>query len=282
MILETVEVVSIASGRDNEDRAGAEHALAWVIDGATDVLPEPLTRAPSDAVWFAKATHEALRALATAPPSSLIDVPQLVADRTAPRFLAEARHPPRDPGEQPSAAAIVVRTTQAGTLEFITLGDCVMIVESAGALTRIGVDEENAGDRWVADALRGTTVTGEPLTRTDLLPRLRAQRTAMNAPGGYAIFSITAPPRAMIRHGELPLAEGARILLATDGLTRLIEVFRRYDTEAFWNAAWTRGLADLAAELRTLEAADFACTHFPRAKTCDDATGMLLRVTGQA
>ncbi|MGE0023024.1 MAG: protein phosphatase 2C domain-containing protein [Hyphomicrobium sp.] len=282
MILEVVETVSVASGRDNEDRQGAAHELAWVIDGATDVLPEPLTRAPSDAAWLARHMSEVLHQLAADPPHALADLPQIVAERLAPRFAADAHRPPTGPGEHPSAAAIVVRMTGNGALEYVTLGDCVMLVETAGALTRIGIDEETAGDRWVADALRSSTGTGEPLTRHDLLPRLRAQRTMMNAPGGYAIFSITAPPRTMIRRGELPLAEGSRILLATDGLTRLIDVFRRYDTEAFWNAAWSRGLADLASELRALETADAACTRYPRAKISDDATGMLIRVTGSA
>lgn len=280
MKLEVVDVLSIASGHANEDRAGAAPPFAWVIDGATDVLPEPLTRAPSDAAWFAAAMDGMVRGLAAAPPATLIDLPRLVAERIAPRFAAEARRPARGADEHPSASAIVIRCT-GDSLEYVSLGDCVLVVEN-GTLTKIGVAEEEAGDRWVADALRGHArepgTTHAPLTRADLLPRLRAQRARMNTPSGYGIFSLTAPPGTMIRHGALPIAAGTRILLATDGLTRLVDVFRRYDIDRLWAAAWSGGLLPLVGELRTLETDDADCTRFPRAKVSDDTTALLLHV----
>lgn len=48
-----IDCLSSASGRVNEDRAGAANDLAWVIDGATDVVDRPLTGATTDADWIA-------------------------------------------------------------------------------------------------------------------------------------------------------------------------------------------------------------------------------------
>jgi len=286
MKLEVVDILSIASGRDNEDRAGAAPPLAWVIDGATDVLPEPLTRGPTDAAWFAGAMQEAMTSVAATPPPSLIDLPQIIADRLGPLFKAAAKRAIIGPDEQPSAAAIVVRCTGDNELEYVSLGDCALMLDSNGEMTKIGVDDEQAGDRWVADALRGqaidATTQQAPLTRAGLLPRLRAQRALMNTTAGYGIFSVTAPPRAMIKHGLLPVSPGDRILLASDGLMRLVDVFRTYDADRLFAAAWSEGLAPLFEELRALERLDANCSRYPRAKTSDDTTAMLLRVTASA
>jgi hypothetical protein len=282
MGLEIEHILTIASGDANEDRAGAEPPFAWVIDGATDVLPEKLTSAPSDASWFAATMHDTIRDMAATPPASLIDVPEIVADRTAPRFAAASKRAPADAGEHPSAAAIVVRV-EKGELEYVSLGDCTLIIEDGERWTQIGVDEEDAGDRWVADALQGKSAYADipkaPLTRADLWPFLRAQRAMMNTPAGYGIFSITAAPRSMIRHGSIPVSAGARILLASDGLLRLVDVFRRYDAKRLFAAAWTAGLAPLFDELRALERADADCKQFPRAKTSDDTTALIARIT---
>ncbi len=284
MKLETVEIRSIASGRDgeNEDRAGVAAPLAWVIDGATDVILEPLTGRHSDAAWFAESVHELITNLPWHTPASLQDLPELVAGELAQRFAIDAKRKPAGRDEHPSASAIVVRLREHG-LEYVSVGDCTLIAENGGQRTFVGVDEEDAGDRWVVDALRGQTADGKPtappLTRADLWPRLRQQRAKMNTAEGYGVFSITTPPPSMIRHGVIDVKSRSRVLLATDGLMRLVDVFRTHTAETLFDAAWETGLAPLFEELRALEAADQDCTRHPRAKTSDDTSAVLLRIT---
>jgi hypothetical protein len=284
MKLETVEIRSIASGRDgdNEDRAGVAAPLAWVIDGATDVNPEPLTGRHSDAAWFAESMHELITGLPWHTPASLQDLPELVAGELAQRFALDAKRKPAGRDEHPSASAIVVRLREDG-LEYVSVGDCALIVENDGQPMFVGVDEEDAGDRWVVDALRGQSADGKPtakpLTRADLWPRLRQQRAKMNTAEGYGVFSITTPPPLMIRHGVIEAKHRSRVLLATDGLMRLVDVFRTHTTETLLETAWTTGLKRLFDELRSLETADQECTRYPRAKTSDDTSAVLLRIT---
>ena len=68
------------------------------------------------------------------------------------------------------------------------------------------------------------------------------------------------------------------ILLATDGFLALVSDYRRYDSETLIEAATSIGLAKLGAELREIESKDAEGARYPRFKTNDDATALLLRV----
>ena len=104
-----VDCLSSASGKVNEDRAGAAHDFAWVIDGATDVVERPLTPAATDADWIAHHLDVALTALSATPSIDLSQVPELTAARLAADFAREASRVPIDKTEHPSASAFVVR-----------------------------------------------------------------------------------------------------------------------------------------------------------------------------
>jgi hypothetical protein len=175
-----------------------------------------------------------------------------------------------------------VRRSETG-LEYVTLGDCILVAEGGGKTHYVGVEEEAAGDRWAVEEIgrylaRDTTAT-IAAARQDLWTKFASVRARMNVDGGYGIFTITPPPAALVRAGTLALPSGSRVLLATDGLSRLVDVFHRYDHAALLEAAFARGLAALIDELRSIEVADSDCAAFPRTKTSDDATGLLLRLT---
>jgi hypothetical protein len=139
-----------ASGRINEDRAGAAHDLAWVIDGATDVVERPLTSAATDADWIAGRLDAILTSLAVTPPTDLAQLPDLTAARLANEFAREARREPLDKTEHPSASAIVVKACEHG-LDYVSVGDCTLLAESSSGFVRVGVDD--AGDPQLAKAL---------------------------------------------------------------------------------------------------------------------------------
>ena len=164
----------------------------------------------------------------------------------------------------------------------MSLGDCALIAEDASGLRTLGVEEDTSGDRWVREVItadrRANPGSPQKQLRENLWPKLRAARAAMNTPGGYGVFSITPPPPHFVRSGAITLAPGASVLLASDGLTRLVDVFQRYDARKLFNTARAHGLASLVDELRQIETADSECISFPRAKISDDSTGMLLRV----
>jgi hypothetical protein len=200
-----VDIATLAANEVNEDRAGVAGALAWVIDGATDVIEAPLTTAATDASWIAETLDTLLRDLAAAPPTDLADVPAILTRGLQWSFLQAARRQPIGRHEHPSAAGLVVHIN--GThLDYVAVGDCSLLVTTSAGVLRIGVSEKDAGDLWVADALR-TFRARHPDASADaahaqLWPKLGAARWAMNQQDGYGVFSLTPIPSGFIKRGS--------------------------------------------------------------------------------
>lgn len=281
MPLTVLDLATVASGAENEDRIGTRGALAWVIDGATDIGSEPIIGPGSDAGWFAGAIHDVLDDPGFDIGPRLADLPSRLAATIAARFEMAQRRAPADRFEHPSASGVVVRMAGA-TLDYVSVGDCTLIVEQNGTVARIGSDLADAGDKRLAAAIArfhdDNGGASAAAARAHVWPAMRAARNRMNTPGGYGILSITPPPDEFVRAGQVDLASDARILLASDGLMRLVDVFHAYDDGSLLRAAERHGLAALCHELRAFEHGDPETRVHPRAKTCDDASGLLLAV----
>lgn len=280
-----LDSVSAPSGTINDDRIGQAGPLAWVLDGATDVGSERLLPGGSDAAWFAGRLDQALRELGgRAPPAAppgLFEILAHVTGEVASAFERERLRSPAARHELPSAAGVLVAAHARG-LAYLNVADCELLVAEPGAPAQtVGADPASeAGDRRLAELLRRHRIeAGEQHwkeARRKLWPSLQMARARMNEPGGYGVFSTNLPPAELVRSGEIELAAGSRIMLASDGLMRLVHVFERYRSGELIAAASERGLADLLAELRTIEADDGNCQRFPRTKPSDDASALLL------
>ena len=283
MHIELLDMASRGSGPHNEDRAGSAGTLAWVIDGATDLVDAPLVGEHSDAAWLAEHTQLGLTSLHSQPFEDLADLPAMISGHLSEIFAKQSRRQPAARWEHPSAAALIVRATHS-ELEWVSLGDCALIVETPSGISCIGVGGPDAGDSKLASTLRQLgqrrALSTEHERRSELLPRLRKGRGEnLNQPGGYGVISITPPPRELIAAGQVPVAGISHALLATDGLMRLVEIFERHDARSLLETAKANGLASLLDELRSLEADDSDCLDHPRLKQSDDATGLLLRMS---
>ena len=275
-----LDVATLAAGPINEDRAGAAGDLAWVIDGATDVVDAPLTSYPTDASWIAETLDTQLRDPATVAATDLALLPATLAPRLETAFQRVAKRQPIGRQEHPSASGLIVRAKDT-RLEYVVVGDCSLVLRTTNGAKRVGVDDSDAGDVWVAKAVReihGQYSDALPdQVRERLWPHLRSARSAMNESDGYGVFSLTPPPAKFVKAGSEAVT-GTLVLLATDGLMRLVDVFRRYTVETLLEAASRRGLSALLMEVRSLESADEYCREFPRAKCHDDATGLLVEM----
>ncbi|HWJ20417.1 MAG TPA: hypothetical protein VNR65_17000 [Geobacterales bacterium] len=89
-----------------------------------------------------------LRALAVTP--DLSQLPDLTAAQLVTEFTREARRTPIDKTKHPSASAVVVRTCAVG-IDYVSVGDCTLLVEGTIGFVRVGVDD--AGDPQLAQAL---------------------------------------------------------------------------------------------------------------------------------
>ena len=281
-MLELIEAVSAPgnAARANEDAWRHAGALAAVFDGATG-LGENLLPGSSDAAWLARFASERLGAHAELGLSALEALRASAGDAEG-AFGLQQRRAPVENWEVPFASLMLVEPMDDGGMDAFWFGVCAALVLAPGeAVQVIG---EAFGKR-VAEASQAARLAAEhgrspAAAKVDaaFLPALRASRARYNKPGGPWVFG---PMRACVDHvkqGSVRAPGGSHVLLASDGFLALGTDYGRYDATQLVEAARERGLAAMLTELRAIEADDPDGTRYPRFKTSDDATAMLLRV----
>jgi hypothetical protein len=264
-------------GSVNEDAVGFVDGSAWVIDGATGFGPRRYTPGESDARWYAQTLDGGLRAAAARegfmPQAMLAAAITDVADQ----FAALGIEVPAAE-DVPAAAVAVVRATAAG-LAYAILGDCALLAPAEGRVRVINDPIVGAFDRRFAEEISVLHAEGilDPASVTArMAASINRVRQSMNRPDGYWIAALMPEAAQHAESGILSFESGTDILLASDGLLRLIEPFHAYDPAGLLAAAGRNGLRSLLHELRGIERADPNGREFPRLKAHDDASGLLL------
>ncbi len=280
MALELIDALSAPGNpaKPNDDAWMCAGALAAVIDGATG-LGENLLPGGSDAAWLA---HRAADRLAAHAASGAAAALASVAADLEDAYASERLRPPAETWEVPFASMMLVET-QGADLSAHWFGDCGALVRRPDAACE--VIGEAFGKR-VAEAAKARQLAnthggelGGAVVREVFLPALRASRARYNTEGGPWILG---PTRACVAHAKRAAVHapaGSLVLLASDGFLALGTDYGRYDAAGLIAAAERRGPAALLEELRAIEREDLTGVRYPRFKTSDDATAVLLRVT---
>ncbi|OYY91952.1 MAG: hypothetical protein B7Y45_00180 [Sphingomonas sp. 28-66-16] len=271
MHFDLLQSISLAGHPDtpNDDRVGCGDALAWVIDGATDLGEAGLLGARGGAAWLAM---EANSGFASAGDGSIDSICKGVFARVARRFDAQRTRDPVADWELPLGAFLIARVG-AATIEYGWLGDCVGLLRRGEKVVWVGPqagkDQESAwAARFVGQGL------GEKERPEPILQSLRQSRSR----SGKHLLGVDPTAAAHLDKAVIPCAPGDELLLMTDGFAALIEGYAALTPEAMMAALSVEGLAGLGKQLREIEAADAACTRYPRFKQSDDATAIWLRV----
>jgi hypothetical protein len=276
--LRVVEKISVPAGVINDDRVGYAGNILWVIDGATDASANKLLPGESDATWLAEKFHRNFLEQAPAFGGELTVLVERTTEKVARDYMAERISDAPDRGYHPSAACLVA-SIRDGMAEILSLGDCQLFMAQPGAKSQLcGVDRSRLGDRAAIERIRKAAKEqglNWHAAHAQLHSRSAEFRQMMNKRGGYGVLSLDVPPPELIHREEIPIQPGTRLLLATDGFTRLYEIFGAYTENTLLEAAFERGLASLVAELRRLEDQDPDCTSAARIKKRDDATAIL-------
>jgi len=255
----------------NDDRVGAADALAWVIDGATDLGEPGLMGTRGGAAWIAQ---EASAALAAAGDGSLAVICKGLAARIARRFEAQRTRLPLGAWELPCASILAARASIDG-LDFAWAGDCTALVRRGGVIERVG---PRAADHKDAEIAHAASLAEHGLAHKERpAPILKSLRASREKPGRQVlgVDPATMPAMSVAR---VPCAPGDDVLLMSDGFAALVDHYAAYDDGGLMAALGTKGLGSLAAELRAIEADDADCARFPRFKPSDDASAIWLRI----
>lgn len=270
---------SIPGARVNEDGLGLLGHCAWIIDGATGLSTEQLTKGGSDAAWLAGALDKALERLLGAGGSGADTLGRVEAEiRQA--FEAETAHlPGRHIHHAPSACLGLIEARRADTGELringYFLGDVVALVPSGQEILRWTDERAKPFEQKTLAALAAGG--HEPGRIPEAVRRqILENRTSLNQTDGYWVVSPSQPFAGHELRFEAQVPAGEVIVLATDGFMRLVDVFGTY-TDRTLHAALAAGRGDdLIEELRTLERGDVQSGAYPRVKTHDDATVLVI------
>ncbi|MEX0284351.1 MAG: hypothetical protein AB3N23_07040 [Paracoccaceae bacterium] len=255
----------------NDDRAGASGALAWVIDGATDLSEPGLLGQQGGAAWLSSAANTAF-AGNTAP--GLLQTCTQVFAQVETRFHAEKRRDVTAIWEVPSAAFAAVQLV-GNAIEVAWAADCAVLLATADGCHWC-TPEPNTADE-AADALALGPGTGTQSVRT---PEVLADRRKSRSRTDRRVLNTDAKASgASSSFNRFPVTNGDHVLLMSDGFSCLINPFARYDAASLVHAVREKGLATLAQEIRQIEREDAACERYPRFKVSDDATALWLRIS---
>lgn len=264
--------------RSNDDAFAFADNAAIVLDGATG-LGDPLMPGRSDAAWLARFGANRLMAHIREGRSPHEAVRHSLADAET-SFKALRRREPKETYEVPFASMMLLVAGGNG-LEALWYGDCAALVKRHDERTEIigeAVERREFEAARVAKlAARHRLSPAAGFNRPEYLTALRRARNRVNSQTGYWLFGPDARAADHVAAKSVGVSPGSLILLATDGFLALVSDYRRYTADTLMEAANTIGLKTIGEELREIEANDSEGRRYPRFKTSDDATALLLR-----
>jgi serine/threonine protein phosphatase PrpC len=266
--------------RENDDAMGATSSIAFVLDGVTSLLDQPLMPGRSDAAWVAHTARDLLLKHPAQATGDLRELVRGVAEEITQQFELVRSRPPYARYELPWTTLSIV-AVEPGLMHVAFVGDSRVLIETSddqvhnyGVTPSRGAFETNLAAKMIA-ARKGIGVEAQRLTVHDELRRVRA---LVNTAEGYWLLGADAAVADHLNVATLKLDGAATILLATDGFYALTEDYHRYGDRELIATAQVVGLKTLARELRHIEEEDPSGERFPRMKKSDDATALLVRV----
>jgi hypothetical protein len=254
---------------------------AWIVDGATGVSTDKVTPGLSDAAWLASAIGHKLVGLTSATGRAEEVFGRLETDISSAFSEVTARLSGEGDDHAPSACLGFVGIWNAPekgglVLEGAFLGDVVALVPTESGVVRwtderakpfekrtlAALDAEDREVGRIPDAVRRQIIEN---------------RAKLNHPdGGYWVVNPRRPWAGRELRFEANVLPEQPIVLATDGFMRLVDVFAAYSDKSL-HAGLAAGNGDnLMQDLRDLERGDPMANAYPRVKTHDDATVLVI------
>ncbi len=265
--------------KPNDDALAHNESAAVVFDGATG-LGENLMPGASDAAWLATFGSRRLMAHLSDGETPKDAVRAAMGDAQK-SYQALRRREPKERYEIPYASLMLACAASNGA-NMLWFGDCAALVKRANTLIEIvGVafDSRTLESSRVAKlAAKHGLSPAAGINRPEYMDALRKARNYANTEKGHWTF---APDPGVADHAseqKITAAAGTVFLLCTDGFLALASDYGRYDPQTLIDAAQSKGLKLLGEELRAIEADDPDGTKYPRFKTSDDATALLVRL----
>jgi hypothetical protein len=281
MQFEFIDALSIPGhpAKPNDDAWGQTSGAAVVLDGATN-LCDSLLPGESDAAWLSRFAARRLMAHAQDGASGRDALAHALGEAEK-SFTGLRRRAPKHNHENPYASMMFVFGDESG-FDALWYGDCAALVRHAdGRFEMVGdALEKRAAEarrvKMLAEAKGLAPAAG--VNRPEFLSALRAARDTVNTEKGGWLFGPNAKAAEYVKAKHIDAAPGTLVLLASDGFLALASDYGVHDAESLIHAAESKGLESLGQQLRAIENEDVEGRKYPRFKTSDDATAVLLRL----
>ena len=270
----------------NDDAFGHTPRRLWVLDGATGVSKRRCTRDSSDAAWLAQAASAWLAADAAPSTAQSRSAPMCLYALEGAMTAAFAEEMAQSGArnvtdvDMPSACLGLVQI-EGDHLAMACVGDVTVAVHTPGGADTTFSDHASAAasqrtlKTWLAARARG--VPDDQLWE-QVRPVILKNREEVNRPGGYRVIHPVRRWASGVPIHHMPLVAGMQVLLASDGLWRLVDLFADMTAASLMQQLGTPGWPQVLARLRALEQADARGERHPRVKCSDDATAVLATV----
>jgi hypothetical protein len=273
----SLDRLSLPGSRVNEDGIGLRGPFAWVIDGATGLSDEQLTSGGSDAAWLAGLVGDRLMDLAGEEGDAVLS--RLEADIHS-IFRETTAHVPEVGDHHAPSACLGLVEAHPGEggqvrVQGRFLGDVIALVPTERGIVRWTDERAKPFEKKTLAAL-GAREHAPGSIPEAVKRQILENRTKLNRPDGYWVVNPLRPWAGRELRFEAQVKPGEPIVLATDGFMRLVDVFGAYsDTALHARLAAGKG-PDLMQELRERERNDLLAAAYPRVKTHDDATFLVI------
>lgn len=268
-------VTDQGDGAVNEDLFGHAGQMIWMIDGATPVDPSQID-VLSDAYWLAHFLDSRLRKLEPkVRVETLFDLVPALARMIA-RELDRLGWPA---AIVPPACSISICYLAPNVLHCLSVGDVTTVVEDHGNVTTLVNPMFGASETATTRDIDLGTPSSVALQHGAQGIRESRLNNIAGRSGRY-VLSSNPNVGAGVRYDAVAVSLDARVLVATDGFTRVVEAYDLYEDYVSLLTASLRspGIAGIMKELREFEASERSQsrTHF---KISDDATAAILAVS---
>jgi hypothetical protein len=232
------------AGRYPGESGGCVHPVTWVVARLAEHIEHGLTAEPDTGL------PAVVRAAISA----------TVADHGPTCDLTD----PLSPG----AAAAVIRA-RGDDVEWLVIGDCAVVIEHHDGQHTAVIDDR-------VDNLPGAPITNSTV-RTYSPDYVR---TVRNRPGGFWVAGAVPEAADNAYVGQLPRTDVTRVLLCSDGISRLTERYGQSWGDVF-ALVDAHGPEALVGAVRRAEHDDPDPRRW-RGKRHDDATAVLFRLAAPA
>ncbi len=253
----------------NEDVCGHAGAYAWVIDGATDVFETHSLGVEHEVTWYVQRLSACIQAACRrggTPEEVLSRAVKAVSEDERIRSLRDI------PEYKLPTYAVCLTRLCPERLSYLILGDCCLCVPDGGTL-RLLTDT-----RITAFSTRNRELLKAYIEDNGAMPKDKGlyqnTRSRANAPDGYPIGSVYGSGIPVALKGEVPVSEGSRFLMFSDGLLDYV----RYDPDSLTRFLDPDLIREEIGKMYAFlnDSAQFMTR--PRPKKVDDCTIMLLEV----